>query len=280
MTSVLLIAGRSGVGKSTVSYEVSEMLRQHDIAHVLVDGDNLDAVHPPVEGSSLAEANLRAIRGNYRALGHHRMIYVNTVSVLESTMIRRAVGEDAEITGILLTATDDTATERLQSRGLGSILDVHVERSAAAATMLDDAAPAWVQRVPTDSRSVSEIATAILHLTGWLDGWVGAQAAHGVPHRPEGRGDIDESALCAVGGLNGRRQVAMRGGAASGIRIMSRSPGALRAGVSGATERDPGWIFLAGARDAPCRPTVPPTDRRVRRCGGAVRTRTAASSAR
>ncbi|HYH13481.1 MAG TPA: adenylyl-sulfate kinase [Thermomicrobiales bacterium] len=166
----LLIAGRSGVGKSTVSYEVSELLRQHDVAHALVDGDNLDAVHPSVEGSSLAEANLRAIWSNYRALGHDRMIYVNTVSVLESEMIRRAIGKDAEISGILLTASDDTAGERLRTREIGSTLDVHIERSAAAAGFLEDAAPDWVHRVPTDGRSVTEIAASILRLTGWLDG--------------------------------------------------------------------------------------------------------------
>lgn len=169
MVQVLLIAGRSGAGKTTVAYEVAEHLRQHDVPHALVDGDDLDAVYPPAEGSSLAEANLRAIWRNYRALGHDRVIFVNTVSVLESAMILRAVGDDTEIIGVLLTATDDTATARLQAREVGSTLEVHIERSVAAATMLDDAAPAWVHRVPTDGRSVPEIATAILQLTGWLE---------------------------------------------------------------------------------------------------------------
>lgn len=166
---VLLIAGRSGVGKTTVSYEVVEQLRRHGLAHALVDGDDLDAVYPPVEGSSLAEANLRAIWRNYRALGHDRMVYVNTVSVLESAMILRAVGQDVGITGVLLTASDDTATERLRAREIGSTLDFHIERSVAAASMLETTAPSWVHRVPTDGRSVPEIAASIIELTGWLE---------------------------------------------------------------------------------------------------------------
>lgn len=162
---VLLIAGRSGVGKSTVSYEVSELLRRHDVAHALIDGDNLDAVYPPAEGSALAEANLAAIWRNYAALGHCRAIYVNTVSVLEGAMIRRALG-DVAITGVLLTADDATIHERLGRREIGSTLEIHLERSASASRHLDATAGDAVHRVATDGRSVAEIATAIVALTG------------------------------------------------------------------------------------------------------------------
>ncbi len=165
---VLLLGGRSGVGKTTVSYEVSEQLRQGEIAHALVDGDNLDAVYPAVEGPALAEANLAAIWRNYRALGHHRLIYVNTVSVLEDEMIRRALGGDVEITGVLLTARDVTIRGRLGLREIGSTLEVHLERSATASTLLETAAPAWVHRIPTEGCSVAGIAGEIVRLTGWM----------------------------------------------------------------------------------------------------------------
>jgi hypothetical protein len=167
---ILLIAGRSGVGKTTVSYEVSECLREHDIPHALVDGDNLDAVYPPVEGSALAERNLAAVWRSYRQLGHDRLIYVNTVSVLEDAMVRRAIGEEASVTGVLLQATDAVARERLTRREIGTTLDVHLERSANASTHLETTAPAWVHRVPTDGRTVRHIARSILRLTGWLAG--------------------------------------------------------------------------------------------------------------
>lgn len=168
---MLLIAGRSGVGKTTVSYEVSALLKQRDVAHALVDGDNLDEVYPVTQGSTLAEANLRAMWRNYRALDHHRLIYVNTVSVLEREMIVRALGEDADVqvTGVLLTASDKIARVRLTQREIGSALDVHLERSANASIHLTSTAPGWVHRVPTDGRSVREIAEEIVELSGWGD---------------------------------------------------------------------------------------------------------------
>jgi broad-specificity NMP kinase len=165
--AALLIGGRSGVGKTTVSYEVSELLRRHDVAHALIDGDNLDAVYPPVEGSALAEANLAAIWCNYSALGHCRIIYVNTASVLEAEMVGRALGGGVEITGVLLTAGEETVRERLGQREIGSTLATHLERSARAARHLEATASDAVHRVPTDGRAVAEIAAEIVRLTGW-----------------------------------------------------------------------------------------------------------------
>lgn len=165
---VVLIGGRSGAGKTTVSYEVSELLRRRDVAHALVDGDNLDAVHPSVTGSALAEANLAAIWHNYAALGHHRLVYVNTVSVLEDAMIRRALGGgEIVVTAILLTADDATVRERLGQREIGTTLDVHLERSDRAARHLETTAADAVHRVATDGRSVPEIAAEIVRLAGW-----------------------------------------------------------------------------------------------------------------
>ena len=164
---VLLIGGRSGVGKTTVSYEVSEQLRQQEVAHALIDGDNLDAVYPKSEYFDFTWSNLAAIWRNYRAHGHDRMIYVNTVSVLEDQNIRRALGEEVEITGVLLTASDAKVSERLTRREIGSALKYHLERSAANSAHLDTAAPEWVHRVSTDGRTVREIAESILRLTGW-----------------------------------------------------------------------------------------------------------------
>src|SRR5665811_248111 len=102
---------------------------------------------------------------------HHRLIYVNTVSVLEREMIVRALGEDADVqvTGVLLTASDKIARVRLTQREIGSALDVHLERSANASIHLTSTAPGWVHRVPTDGRSVREIAEEIVELSGWGD---------------------------------------------------------------------------------------------------------------
>lgn len=81
--------------------------------------------------------------------------------------LSRSMGDQAETTAVLLTATDASAVERLRRREVGSDLDAHVERSRAAAPRLDAAAPSWVRRIATDDRTVHDIAAEIITLSGW-----------------------------------------------------------------------------------------------------------------
>lgn len=171
---VLLLGGRSGAGKTSVAHEVSARYQQTGVAHCLVDGDNLDAAYPKPHddqhGSGLTEANLRAVWATYSAAGYRRLLYVNTVSVLERAMIARAVGGTTCCRGVLLTATDSTARQRLTGREIGTELDVHLERSTRMADHLDRYVQEWVLRVPTDGRSVSDIAREVMCSTGWSGG--------------------------------------------------------------------------------------------------------------
>lgn len=168
---VLLVAGRSGVGKTSVAAEASELLQAAGVAHCLIDGDNLDAAYPKApedpHGTALTEANLRALWTNYAAIGHSRVIYVNTVSVLEVAMVLRAVG-GRTARGVLLTATEATAASRLTGREIGSALERHLQRSAVMAAHLESEAGAEVARVPTDGRRVADVATTVLRTCGWL----------------------------------------------------------------------------------------------------------------
>jgi hypothetical protein len=167
----LLIGGRAGVGKTTAGLEVSVQLRAARIAHALVEGDNLDQIFPAPPGdptrAHITEANLAALWRNYTALGCKRLIYTNTVSILESDLITRAMGGAARIIAVLLTADDATAQQRLSGREIGSQLDAHLLRSAKMATYLETTAPAWVHRIPTDGRNAVDIARDIITTTGW-----------------------------------------------------------------------------------------------------------------
>ncbi|MEU9714366.1 hypothetical protein [Streptomyces sp. NPDC047976] len=175
---VLLIGGRSGVGKSAVGWEVSVRLRAARVAHCLVEGDNLDQAHPAPPGdpdrSRLTEANLAALWRNYTALGQRRLIYTNTFSVLDPALITRAMGGTPRVIGVLLTAADATARRRLAVRETGSQYDAHVRRSDLMSRRLEAEAPPWVVRVPTDGRSVADIALDLVALTGWAAGEDGA----------------------------------------------------------------------------------------------------------
>jgi hypothetical protein len=167
----LLIGGRSGVGKSTVAWEVSAQLQDRSVAHCLIEGDFLDQAYPPPEGDptrrKLTEDNLAALWRNFAARGYRRLIYTNTVSILESDLIVRTVGGNPRITSVLLTSTDETASARLSAREIGSQCEAHIHRSSAMAQRLDREAPSLVVRVPTDGRDVISVARDVVAATRW-----------------------------------------------------------------------------------------------------------------
>lgn len=169
--SVLLIGGRSGVGKSAVSWEISAQLQEAAVSHCFIEGDFLDQAHPaPPDDPSRTEMtrrNLASLWANYAALGYRRLIYSNTVSVLERDLVVGAMGGHVEVVGVLLTAADDVANRRLGVRETGSQYEAHVTRGTTAAPYLETNAPPWVVRVPTDGKDVVEVAAEIVALTRW-----------------------------------------------------------------------------------------------------------------
>ncbi|MFF8713495.1 hypothetical protein ACF07T_18985 [Streptomyces sp. NPDC015184] len=171
---VLLIGGRAGVGKTTVGWEVSALLRTAEVSHAIIEGDFMGQVHPAPEGdphrAEITESNLTAVWANYVQRGYRRLIYTNTVSVLPETtgMFERAMGAGVGIVRVLLIASDATARERLTGRELGSELEQELEGSARKARLLDRRVPAGTVRVVTDGRSVVEIAREVVAATGWV----------------------------------------------------------------------------------------------------------------
>ncbi|MFD5570983.1 AAA family ATPase [Streptomyces cadmiisoli] len=170
---VLLIGGRAGVGKTTVGWEVSALLRAARVSHAVIDGDFMGQVHPAPPGdpdrSEITASNLAAVWANFARRGYRRLIYTNTVSVLpEATgMFHQAMGEGVRIVRVLLTARDATARERLVRRELGSELEQELAGSARKARLLDQRVPAETVRVVTDGRAVVDIAREVVAATGW-----------------------------------------------------------------------------------------------------------------
>jgi len=172
-TEVLVIGGRAGVGKSTVAWEVSAQLRGAGIQHTVIEGDFMGQVHPAPQGdprrTKIVERNLTAVWANFAELGHRRLIYTNTLSVMPDMtgVFQRAMGPDVRIVRILLTASDRTTVERLTERERGSELEDELRSSARKARLLDKQAPAEAVRTATDGRPVVDIAREVVAITGW-----------------------------------------------------------------------------------------------------------------
>ncbi len=164
---MIFIGGRSGVGKSAVAFEMHRLLSERGIRHAVIEGDCLDLAYPAPWEHHLAERNLAAMWGNYRQLGYRRLIYTNTVAVLEQASLIAAMGDSPVATSVLLRANDATAVQRLAARERGESLRQHIEHSSAAATRLDDHAGNDVHRVDTDDRSPALVADRIIKLSGW-----------------------------------------------------------------------------------------------------------------
>lgn len=166
-SELLVIGGRSGVGKTSVAHALHTRLRAESVRHAVIEGDYLDLAWPQPWEHHLSLRNLAAVWSNYRDLGYRRLVYTNTVSVLETEELAAAMGDDPLVVGVLLTAADLTAAGRLARRESGAELEAHRVRGVRSARRLDGAAPPWVHRVPTDGRTPDDVAGLIRPLLRW-----------------------------------------------------------------------------------------------------------------
>jgi len=167
---VLLIGGAAGMGRSSVGWETSVQLSRSAVAHWHLEGDVLDAAWPrPADdrdGRRMTVNNLRAMAAVFAAEGYRRCVYAQTASVVDFDLVTRALGE-VRLHGVLLTASERTRMARLSRREIGSDLDRHLASSRRMADHLQNHAPEWVTRVPTDDRTITEIARQVIALSGW-----------------------------------------------------------------------------------------------------------------
>lgn len=181
---ILLLGGASGTGKTTVGWELSAILEHRGVDHCVIDGDTLGHIFPAPPGdpsrSGVVERNLASVWSGFAKVGQTRLIYTNTVSVLEEEMIRRAVRTPAagggassevevevEVTSVVLVAGARTVAQRLARRETGDRVDLHIDRSLRAAMLLQQRASESVVVISTDGRAVEDVALEVLDATGW-----------------------------------------------------------------------------------------------------------------
>jgi septum formation inhibitor-activating ATPase MinD len=168
-SAAVFIGGRSGVGKTSIGFEIHAQLSAAGIRHCLIDGDYLDMAYPPPWEHGLAERNLAMMWSIYRALGYRRLVYLNTASVLPEVVdsLTAAMGDGPTVCGVLLTCTQESARERLSRREIGSTPAAHLASSTDMASQLQRGAPSWVHRITTDDRTVADIAAEVIELIAW-----------------------------------------------------------------------------------------------------------------
>ena len=167
---LLIISGPVGVGKTSVSDELSHFLEQDNVPHTFVDLDALTYTFPRGEndpyGNQLALENLESIWQNSYKRGARNLIVPRVIeSYNHATDISEAVGITEPIL-CRLSASDQTLIERVRTREIGSGLCWHEKRSLELSKTL-----AFAELEDfclfTDDRTISEIAKDILQRIEW-----------------------------------------------------------------------------------------------------------------
>jgi predicted kinase len=176
---LLLITGPAGVGKSTLSWEMSAQLAAKKVAHAVIESDELDRVFPPPSAAELdriqpgttdvSSINLAAIWSTYRALGHSRLIMSGVMMHLDfdRRWILAAI-PDARITVVRLLASEHTLLARVAQREIGSGADDQAQRSLRQARRMANEKAEGLIVLPTDGKGPMELATIILEKVAWL----------------------------------------------------------------------------------------------------------------
>ncbi|KKX28205.1 AAA family ATPase [Rhizobium sp. LC145] len=177
---LLLITGPAGVGKSTLSWEMSAQLAAAEVAHAVIETDELDRVFPRPSAEELEEIrpgtidvssiNLAAIWSTYRPLGHTRLIMSGVMMHLDfdRRWILAAIPE-AQITVVRMLATEPTLLARLAQREIGSGAEEQAQRSLRQARRMANEDGEGAIILPTDGKAPAELAGIILQKTGWLN---------------------------------------------------------------------------------------------------------------
>ncbi len=176
---ILLLTGPAGVGKSTLSWEISARLAAAGIAHAAIETDELDRVHPKPTREELARlwpgtidisaVNLAALWATYARLGHRRLILSGVMLHLgfDRRWIAGAI-PDARIVVIRLMVDDASLVDRLDRRETGAGRDEQVERSLQQSRRLRDEAQDGLIAIDTSGRRPADVAETVLDRIGWL----------------------------------------------------------------------------------------------------------------
>jgi adenylylsulfate kinase len=170
-SSVLLLSGTVGVGKTTVAGAVGDLLRGLRVPNAVIDLDGLRAAWPTPDGDpfhgALMLRNLRAVAANHRDAGAQRLVLAGVAETrADRDGIETAVGEPVLLCRLRVEPTVLRArlVDRHQHDPEG--LRWHLDRAPKLDRILDAAALEDVA-VDATTASVVEVARDVLAAAGW-----------------------------------------------------------------------------------------------------------------
>jgi len=183
---VLLVCGPTGVGKSTVGFQVYMRTLQAGFTSAYIDLDQIGFIIPAAASDSgghrLKAANLASVVQNFSQAGAQRLVLVGPIEDAQAAVAYPGALPSAKFELVRLHAGRSELTSRinLRGQGLGSWpqpgdpligqpagrLAAIADKAAEQAATLDHADFEAV-RIDTDGRTVAQAADAIIAQTGW-----------------------------------------------------------------------------------------------------------------
>lgn len=168
----LLITGTVGVGKTTVAEAVSKRLGDRRVTNAVIDLDWLRQWWPAPPDDpfnfALMLHNLRSVARNYLAAGAVRLVLAGVVEDQEGRKLcGDAVGIELAVCRLHVDLTVNHQRLSRRHENEPEALQWHLARSGELAGILDQAK---VEDFTVDAttRSVPEVAAAVIEAAGWL----------------------------------------------------------------------------------------------------------------
>jgi hypothetical protein len=164
VSEVLVVTGPVGVGKTTIGWEMTEVLDERSLPFGFYDPD---AIHfRPAEDGDPFNSRVwhAALAAAWPLMGVERLI---VPVVVEDRAAAERLLPGAAVTVARLAASPATLDERIRRRELGAGLEWHLARARELAAHWRNH-PVEDFVVDTEGRGVREIAVEVLTRSGWL----------------------------------------------------------------------------------------------------------------
>ncbi|HTI28701.1 MAG TPA: hypothetical protein VL652_47410 [Kutzneria sp.] len=163
---VLVLHGSPGAGKTTLARAISELLREADLAHGVIDMDELSIVHPQ-PGRSFARENLKAIWPRYAAVPGLRLLLPSVIADEAELLLLRDALPGANLAVCELTAPEAVLKERVTAREPNEFWREGLRRWVDVFHARDDLHRIRDFLVSTHERSVADAAREVVTKVGW-----------------------------------------------------------------------------------------------------------------
>jgi chloramphenicol 3-O-phosphotransferase len=165
-TDVLVLHGSPGAGKTTVARAISERLRVADVAHGVIDLDDLSMVYPD-PGRSFARENLRAVWPHFAAFGDLKVILPTVVADEDELRHLHAAVPGSSFAVCELTAPVAILRDRVAAREPNEFWRTRLRDFVDLYHRRTDLARIRDFEVSTHDRPVTEAAQEAIAKAGW-----------------------------------------------------------------------------------------------------------------